>query len=61
LLLTPGAYPRKNHLKGPPIGLVLALPSISKTRLEGASKGKRSSFLGSIISDEGKKFYNIVT
>jgi hypothetical protein len=34
LLVAPGAYPRRKHLKGPPIGFVLALPSNSKTRLE---------------------------
>jgi hypothetical protein len=31
LLVTPGAYPRRKHLKGAPIGLALALPSNSKT------------------------------
>jgi len=46
LLETPGAYPRRKHLKGAPIGLALALPS---------------SLLGLITSDEGKKFYNIDT
>jgi hypothetical protein len=59
LLVTPGAYPRRKHLKGAPIGLALALPSNSKTLLERVSKEKASSLLGLIISDEGKKFYNI--
>jgi hypothetical protein len=49
------------HLKGAPIGLALAIPSNSKTRLERVSKGKTPSLLGLIISDEGKKFYNIDT
>jgi hypothetical protein len=31
LLVAPGAYPRRKHLKGPPIGFALALPSNSKT------------------------------
>jgi hypothetical protein len=40
--VTPGAYPKRKHLKGAP-------------------KEKPSSFLGLVISDEGKKFYNIDT
>jgi hypothetical protein len=32
------AYPRRKHLKGPPVGMALALPSNSKTRLERVSK-----------------------
>jgi hypothetical protein len=62
LLVTPGApgaYPRRKHLKGAPIGFALALPSNSKTRLERVSKEKASSLLGLVISDEGKKFYYI--
>ncbi len=51
----------RKHLKGPPIGFALALPSNSKTWLERVSKGKPSSLLGLIISDKGKKFYNIDT
>jgi len=58
LLVTPGAYPRRKHLKGTPIGLALTLPSNSKIRLERVSKGNPSSLLGLVISDEGKKFYN---
>jgi hypothetical protein len=61
LLVTPGAYPRRKHLKGPAIGFALALPSNSKTQLERVSKGKPSSLLGLIISEEGKKFFNIDT
>jgi hypothetical protein len=57
LLVTTGAYPRWKHLKGPPIGFALALPSISKTKLERVSKGKLSSLLGLIVSDKGEKFY----
>ncbi len=61
MIQAPGAYPRRKHLKGPPIGFALALPSNSKTQLERVSKGKPSSLLGVIVSDEGKKFYNIDT
>jgi hypothetical protein len=61
LLVAPGAYPRRKHLKGTPIGLALALPSNSKNWLERVSKDKPSSLLGLIDSDEGKKFYNIDT
>jgi hypothetical protein len=35
LLVTPGAHPRRKHLKGAPIGLALALLSNSKTDLKG--------------------------
>jgi hypothetical protein len=49
------------RLKGPPIGFALAMPSNSKTRLERAANGKPSSLLGFVISDEGKKFYDIDT
>jgi hypothetical protein len=61
LLVTPGAYPRRKHLKGAPIGLALALPSNSKTWLERVSKDKSFSLLGIIVSEKGKKFYNIDT
>ncbi len=47
------------HLNGAPIGLALALPSNSKTWLERVSKDKCSNLLGLVISNEGKKFYNI--
>jgi len=60
-MVTPGAYPRRKHLKGAPIGLAVALPSNSKTWLESISKDKLSILLGLILSDEGKKFYNIDT
>jgi hypothetical protein len=60
LLETTVAYPRRKHLKGPSIGLALALPSNSKTRLERVSKVKHSSLLGLVISDEGKMFYKMV-
>jgi hypothetical protein len=61
LLVTSGVYPRRKHLKGPSIGLAPALPSNSKTRLERVSKGKPSSLLDLVISDEEKRFYNIDT
>jgi hypothetical protein len=61
MLVTPEAYPRRKHLKGTPTGLALAVPSNSKTRLKRVSKEKPSSLLALIISDEGKKFYNIDT
>jgi hypothetical protein len=56
LLGTPGAYPRRKHLKAAPVGFALALPSNSKTRLERVSKDKPSSYLGLIISDKEKSF-----
>jgi hypothetical protein len=59
LLLTPGAYLRRKHLEGPPVGFALALPSNSKTLLESVSKDKCSSLSGVVISDKEKKFYNI--
>jgi hypothetical protein len=61
LKVAPGAYSRRKHLKGPPIGFSLALPSNSKTQLERVTKGILSSLLGLVVSDEGKKFYNIDT
>ncbi len=45
--------------EGPPIWLALALPTNSKTWLERVSKDKQSSLLGLIVSDKGKKFYNV--
>ncbi len=60
-VVTPGAYPRGKHLKGLPIGFAMALLSNSKTQLERVSKGKPSSLLGLIVSDEGRKFYKIDT
>jgi hypothetical protein len=55
------AYPRREYLKGAPIGLALALPSNPETQLERVFKGKRSSLSGLVVSDEGKKFYNVDT
>ena len=43
------------------VGSGLAVIVKFKTRLERVSKGKPSSLLGLIISEEGKKFYNIDT
>jgi hypothetical protein len=60
-MVAPGAYPRRKQLKGPPIGFALALPSNSKTQLEKVTKSKPSSLSGLVISDEGKKFYNMDT
>jgi hypothetical protein len=60
-MVPPGAYPRRKQLKGAANGLALALSSNSKTWLERVSKEKPSSLLGLIISDEGKKIYNIDT
>ena len=53
------SLPKKE--KGPPVGFALALPSNSKIQLERVTKGKPSSLLGLVVSDEGKKFYNIDT
>jgi hypothetical protein len=61
LLVTPGAYPRRKHLKVAPIGLALALPSNSKTWLERVSKENSSSIFGLFISDEEKKSYITLT
>jgi hypothetical protein len=58
-LVTPGAYPRRKHLKVIPIGLALTLPSNSKICLERVSKDKPSCLLVLVISDEGKKVSNI--
>jgi hypothetical protein len=55
------SLPRRKHLKGAPIGLALALPSNSKTRLERVSKDKHYSLFGRVVSDEVKKFHNIDT
>jgi hypothetical protein len=41
------------------MGLVWPCPQI--LRLERITKGKPSSLLGLMVSDEGKKFYNIAT
>jgi hypothetical protein len=60
-LVTSGAFPRKKHLKGAPIGLALALPSNSKTWLARVSKDEPSSLLCLVVSDKGKKFYNVDT
>jgi hypothetical protein len=54
LLVTPGACPRRKHLKGPPIGFALALLTNSKTWLERVSKDRPSNLLGLIVSDKGK-------
>jgi hypothetical protein len=61
LLVAPGAYPRRKHLKGPPIGFALALSSNSKTQLERLTKGNPSSLLDLVISKEGEKFNKIDT
>ncbi len=39
------SLPKRKHLKGPPIGLALALPSKSKTWVERVSKDKPSNFI----------------
>jgi hypothetical protein len=53
------SLPKKE--KGPPVGFALAVPPNSKTQLERVIKGKPSSLLGLVVSDEGKKFYNVGT
>jgi len=58
-VVTPGAYPRRKHLKGTPIGLALALPSNTKTWLERVSKEKHSSLFNLFVSDAEQKFYAI--
>ncbi len=59
MLVTPGAYPRRKHLKGAPIGLALALLSNSKTDGKGVSKDKHSGLLGLIVSNEVKSFITL--
>jgi hypothetical protein len=54
-------YPSRKYLKVAPIGFALPLTLNTKTWLERVSKDKCPSLLGLIISDEGKKFYNIDT
>jgi hypothetical protein len=49
------------HLKGAPIGFILALPSNYNTQLEKVTKSKPSSLLVLVISDVEKKFCNIDT
>jgi len=48
-------------MKGPPVGLALALLSNINTCLERVSKDKPSGLFGLDVSDEGKKFYNVDT
>jgi hypothetical protein len=55
------SLPKKEASERCPIVLALALPSNSQTGLEKVSKDKPSSLLDLVISDEGKKFYNIDT
>jgi hypothetical protein len=46
-------------MSGAPIGLALALPSISKTWLKRFSKDKPSRLLGLISSDKEKSFIKL--
>ena len=55
------SLPKKEASEGPPIGLALISPSNSKTWLERVSKDKHYSIAGLVVSDEGKKFYNMAT
>jgi hypothetical protein len=59
LLETLGAYPRRKHLKGNPIGLTLAMSSNSMTSLERVSKDKCSSLLGLFDSNKGKSLITL--
>ncbi len=59
LLVTPGAYPRRKHVKGAPLGLAPALLANFLTRLERVAKDKYSSLLGLVASNERKKFYTL--
>jgi hypothetical protein len=42
------------------MGFALALPSNYKNQMERVTKGKPSGLLDLVISDEGKKFVNVV-
>jgi hypothetical protein len=55
------SLPKKEASERSCIRLALALPSNSKTQLERVTKSNPSSLLGLVISDEGKKFFNIDT
>jgi hypothetical protein len=59
LLVTPGVYPRRKHLKGTPVVLALALPSNSKPCVKRVSKDKPSSFLDLVVSDKGNFFITL--
>jgi hypothetical protein len=61
LLATPGAYPRRQHLKGAPIGLALALLSNSKTYWKGFPRKNTLAYEASSSVMKEKKFYNIDT
>jgi hypothetical protein len=61
LLVTTGAHLRRKNLKDAPLGLALALVANFWTEQESVGKDKGSSLLTLIISNEGKKFYNIDT
>ena len=55
------SLPKKEASERSSNWFALALPSNSQTQLERVTRGKLSSLLGLVISDEGKKFYNIDT
>jgi hypothetical protein len=48
-------------MKGPPVGLALALLSNINTCLERVSKDKCSILLVLVVNNEGKQFYNVDT
>jgi hypothetical protein len=58
-MVTLGAYPRRKHLKGAPIGLALALPTNSETLLERVLQETCSSLLGLVVSDKEKSFITL--
>jgi hypothetical protein len=59
-VVTPGAYPRRKHLKGAPIlGWLWPCPQILRPDWKGFPSTNPSSLLCLLVSDEGKKFYNI--
>jgi len=59
LLVTPEACPRRKHLKGPPIGFGLALPSNSKTQLERVSKANPLAYRASTLVMKEKRFITL--
>jgi hypothetical protein len=56
LLVPPGAYPNRKHLKGPPLGLFWPCPQILRPDWKGLP---RTNPLAHWASSSGKNLYNI--
>jgi hypothetical protein len=57
--LAPGAYPRRKHLKGAPIGLALALLSNSKMGWKGFPKTNTLPYQASSSAMKEKSFITL--